>query len=63
MRHYKTLIQEAELMATPSEAVAEFLKLRAALPKADALNDPVDGETEWALHSRKDPLIALALAQ
>lgn len=63
MRNYKTLIQEAELMATPPEAVAEFLKLRAGLSRSDALDDPVDEETEWALQSRKDPLIGLALAQ
>lgn len=63
MRGYKTLIQEAELMAMPAEAVAEFLKGRACQTKDDARDDPVDEDAEKALRGRADPLIDLSLAR
>lgn len=63
MRGYKTLIQEAELMAMPSEAVANFMKLRADQSRDEARNDLVDEEVERALIGRHDPLIDLALAR
>lgn len=63
MRGYKTLIQQAELMAMSPEAVTKFLKRRAEQPYWDELNDPVDEDVEKALHSRDDPLISLALAR
>lgn len=62
MRGYKTLIQEAELMAMSPEAVAEFLKGRAGQTKDEARDDPVDEEAEKALRRRADPLIDLSLA-
>ena len=49
MRGYKTLIQEAELMAMSPKAVAEFLKKRASQSKDEALDDSVDEEAEKAL--------------
>ena len=61
MRGYKSIIQEAELLAMSPEAVAEFLKTRAK-QSMDEL-DPVDEEAEDALRSRSNPLIDLALAQ
>lgn len=63
MRNYKTLIQEAELMALSPEAVVQYLKTRATSPKERPALDVVDEETERALQSRKHPLIDLALAQ
>lgn len=63
MRSYKTVIQEAELLASPPAAVAEFLKKRAAQSKDERRDDDVDKEFESALHSRNDPLINLALAR
>lgn len=63
MRGYKTLIQEAELMAMPPEAVAEFLKGRAGQTKDEARDDPVDEEAEKALRGRANPLIDLSLAR
>lgn len=63
MRGYKTLIQEAELLAMPPEAVAEFLKGRAGQSKDEARDDPVDEDVEKALRGRGDPLIDLALAR
>ena len=61
MRGYKTLIQEAELMAMSPEAVAEFLKVRAGQFKE--VVHPVDEELEKALLSRAEPLITLAVAR
>jgi hypothetical protein len=52
MRGYKTLIQEAELMASPPEVVAEFLKCRAGQTKDEAGYDPVDEEAEKATYCR-----------
>ena len=63
MRGYKTLIQEAELMAMPPEAVAEFLKGRANQTKHEAHDDPVDKDAEKALRGRANPLIDLSLAR
>lgn len=63
MRSYKTVIQEAELLASPPAVVAEFLKKRAAQSKDERRDDEVDEEFEAALHSRNDPLINLALAR
>jgi len=64
MRGYETLIQEAELMAMPPAAVAEFLKCRAGKPKDEAaFDDPVDEEAEKLLSGRGDSLINLALAR
>lgn len=62
MRGYKTLIQEAELLAMEPAAVAEFLRERSE--KQDSIwNDSVDEDTEKALWARKSPLIDLALAR
>ncbi len=63
MRRYKALIQEAELMALPPEAVAQFLKSRAGQVKDEARDDPVDEGAEKALRGRAVPLIDLALAR
>lgn len=63
MRGYKTLIQEAELMAMPPEVVAAFLRQRAGQSKDEARNDPVDEDVEKALRARSDPLIDLSLAR
>lgn len=63
MRGYKTLIQEAELLVMPPEAVSEFLKRRAAQSKNEARDDPVDEGVEMALRGRGHPLIDLALAR
>lgn len=63
MRSYKTVIQEAEFLASPPAVVAEFLKKRAAQSKEERRDDEVDEEFEAALHSRNDPLINLALAR
>lgn len=63
MRGYKTLIHEAELMAMPPDAVAEFLKHRAKQSRDQARDDPVDMEAEQALLGRNEPLIALSLAR
>lgn len=62
MRGYKTIIQEAELMAMPPDSVAAFLKRRAE-DSEEYYADPVDEETEGALRGRSDPLIDLALAK
>jgi len=63
MRHYKTIVQEAELLATSPESVAQFLKSRAAGSSNKPSMDVVDEDAEQALQSRKHPLIDLALAQ
>lgn len=63
MRGYKTLIQQAELMAMAPEPVAEYLKRRASQSKDEARDDPVDEEVEKALRGRGDPLIDLSLAR
>lgn len=63
MRGYRTLIKEAELMAMPATAVAEFLKRRSCQSKDEARDDPVDKDVEKALRGRGDPLIDLALAR
>jgi hypothetical protein len=63
MRGYKTLIQEAELMAMPPVAVADFLKGRAGQTKDEARDDPVDKDAEKALRGRADPLVDLSLAR
>ena len=63
MRGYKTLIQEAELMAMPPEVVAELMRRRAEQSKDEARNDPVDKAVEEALRTRGDPLIDLSLAR
>jgi hypothetical protein len=62
MRGYKSIIQEAELLAMSPESVAEFLKRRARESEEDCA-DPVDEETEGALRDRSLPLIDLALAR
>lgn len=63
MRSYKTVIQEAELLASSPAVVTEFLKKRAAQSKDERRDDDVDEEFESALHGRNDPLINLALAR
>jgi hypothetical protein len=63
MRGYKSIIQEAELLAMSPEAVAEFLKKRAKQSVDELDHDPVDEETEEALRGRSNPLIDLALAR
>jgi hypothetical protein len=63
VRNYKTVIQEAELLASPPVVVAEFLKTRAAQTNDERRDDGVDEEFEAALHGRNDPLINLALAR
>jgi len=63
MRHYKTIVQEAELLATSPESVVQFLKERATGVKDKPVMDVVDEDAEQALRSRKHPLIDLALAQ
>jgi hypothetical protein len=60
MRGYKSLIQEAELLAMSPEAVAKFLKKRAKQSMDELDHDPVDEE---ALRGRSSPLIDLALAR
>jgi hypothetical protein len=63
MRGYKSVIQEAELLAMSPESVAEFLKKRAKQSMDELDNDPVDEEAEEALRGRSNPLIDLALAR
>ncbi len=63
MRGYKSIIQEAELLAMSPEAVAEFLKKRAKQSMDELDHDPVDEEAEVALRGRSSPLIDLALAR
>jgi hypothetical protein len=63
VRSYKTVILEAELLASPPAVVAEFLKKRAAQSKDERRDDDVDEELETALNGRNDPLINLALAR
>jgi hypothetical protein len=63
MRGYKSIIQEAELLAMSPEAVAEFLKKRAMQSMDELDNDPVDEDAEKALRGRSNPLIDLALAR
>jgi hypothetical protein len=63
MRGYKSIIQEAELLAMSPEAVAEFLKKRAKQSVDELDQDPVDEEAEVALRGRSNPLIDLALAR
>lgn len=62
-KSYKAIIQQAELMAMPSEAAAAFLMKRAAKTKGELRDDPVDDEIEAGLLARGDPLINLALAR
>ena len=63
MRGYKTLIQEAELMAMTPDAVADFLKERSGKTKDEARDYLVDEVAEQALRGRTDPLIDLSLAR
>jgi len=63
MRGYKTVIQEAELLAMAPEAAAEYLKKRAKQPEDELYHDPVDEEAEITLLGRSNTLINLALAQ
>jgi len=63
MRHYKTIVQEAELLAMSPESVAQFLKARATSSREKPVMDLVDEDAEQALQSRKHPLIDLSLAQ
>lgn len=63
MRGYKSIIQEAELLAMSPEAVADFLKKRAKQPEDEPAHDLADEQTEEALRCRSNPLIDLALAQ
>jgi hypothetical protein len=63
MRGYKSIIQEAELLAMSPEAVADFLKKRAKQSMDELDHDPVDEEAEMALRGRSSPLIDLALAR
>lgn len=63
MRSYKAVILEAELLASPPKAVADFLKQRAERLKGERFNDDVDERFEAALRERDDPLISLALAK
>lgn len=63
MRSYKTVILEAELLASPPEAVAAFLKDRSEYDKNERRQDEVDKDLEAALLARNDPLINLALAR
>ena len=61
MRGYKTLIQEAELMAMTPDAVADFLKERSGKTKDEARDYLVDEVAEQALRGRADPLIDRAI--
>jgi len=63
MRGHKAIVQEAELLAMPPEAVAAFLKRRAGLSTDELRDDPVDEDAEAALRSRSNSLIDLALAR
>jgi hypothetical protein len=63
MRGYKTLIQEAELMAMPPEAVAEFLKVRAGQSEGETRADPVDKDAEKALLGRDAPADRLTVSR
>jgi hypothetical protein len=63
MQNYRAVIRRAELLAMPPEAVAAFLKERAARPREELRNDDVDEEIERALLDRDDPLINLSLAR
>jgi hypothetical protein len=63
MRGYKSIIQEAELLAMSPEAVADFLKKRAKQSRDERDHDPVDEKAEEALRGRSNPLIDLALAR
>jgi predicted transcriptional regulator len=63
MRGYKSIIQEAELLAMSPKAVSEFLKRRAKQSIDEQDHDPVDEKAEEALHGRSSPLIDLALAR
>ncbi|OGA80396.1 MAG: hypothetical protein A2711_12025 [Burkholderiales bacterium RIFCSPHIGHO2_01_FULL_63_240] len=63
MRGYKAQIEEAELLASPPEAVAAFLKARSELLKTGANSSELDREFENALRSRGDPRIDFALAR
>ena len=42
MRSYRTIIEEAQLLASPPETVAEFLKRYAKRLKNEPLNSDVD---------------------
>lgn len=66
MRDYKTLVLEAELLASSSERVYQWLEKRAskmAGVKRALGFDGTDLELELALLKRKEPLIDLALAK
>jgi hypothetical protein len=63
MRNYKTIIQEAELLAMPPVAVADLLKTRATQTKAEAREDVINEDVERALRGRADPLIDISLAR
>lgn len=61
-RNYKTIITEAELLASPPTVVVDWLKERSA--KVDGLfGHEGDDALEAALLDRDDPLITLALAR
>ena len=59
IRSYKSVIQEAELLAAAPEFVAEFLKSLEDPEKTQGLDDKI----EKALRSRSHPLIDFALAR
>jgi hypothetical protein len=63
MRGYKSIIQEAELLAMSPEAVSDFLKKRANQSVDELDHDPVDEEAEEALRGRSNPMIDLSLAR
>lgn len=63
MRSCQTVILEAELMSSPSEAVVSFLRERAKTDRHSRMNDDVDSDLEAALLTRHVPLVTLALAK
>jgi hypothetical protein len=60
---YKSVILQAELLAMPPAAVADFLKRRAEAPTKERRDYLLDEEDEVALAKRDDQLINLSLAQ
>jgi hypothetical protein len=60
---YKSVILQAELLAMPPAAVADFLKRRAEAPPKERRDYLLDEEVEVALAKRDDLLINLSLAQ
>lgn len=62
MRSYKTIIIEAELLASSPESVHQYLKARASKSKDELWADPVDRDTEEALRLRQEPFVDLSLA-